>query len=314
MNKELENLDESLNQTVLKNIKFNQKNKDFVFRRIESKENKKESFFKRILIQTLSIAVPLCLFIILFSSYRNDLDLDKNSATDLKKDKSVSTSSIYKPEKNDEMFADMTKEEVLKKMLTTKENFKTVKGRFEQYNRSLGQWEVEYQIINNGKNSKGYSRIYKPMDVPFESTYFNHDTIWSINEKERIYSNKSFSGNSTIEDLVGLAKDSLFPSEIANTFMGDSANWDIEAQNDELNGHNTIVIKGKLDGNLSEVLNSSWYRLWIDKDTGILVQYETYRDDNALINFLYTKELRINDPIRENSLKPSLKGLQKKQS
>jgi outer membrane lipoprotein-sorting protein len=79
-----------------------------------------------------------------------------------------------------------------------------------------------------------------------------------------------------------------------------------------LNGHNTIVIKGKLDGNLSEDLNSSWYRIWIDKDTGILVQYETYREDNAMINFLYTKELRINDPIRENSLKPSLKGLQKK--
>lgn len=312
MNKELENLDESLNQTVLKNIKINQKNKDFVFRRIESKENKKENFFKRILIQTLSIAVPICLTMILFSFYRNDLDVKENNATEVKKDKSERTPAIYKPEKKDEMFADMTKEDVLNKMLTSKENFKTVKGKFEQYNRSIGQWEVEYQLINNGENSTGYSRVSESLDILLESTYFNKDTIWSINEEERNFSSISNSGHSPIEDLAGLAEASLFPSEIANTFMGDSANWDIEAQNEELNGHNTIVIKGELDGNLSEDLNSSWYRLWIDKDTGILVQYETYREDNAMINFLYTKELRINDPVRENSLKPSLKGLQKK--
>lgn len=312
MNKELENLDKALNQTVLENIKFDQKNKDHVLRMIELKEKKKENFFKRILIQTLSIAVPICLFMILFSFYRNDLDVNENNATEVKRDKSESAPSIYKPEKKDEMFADMTKEEVLNKMVTSKENFKTVKGKFEQYNRSIGQWEVEYQLINNGENSTGYSRVSESLDILLESTYFNKDTIWSINEEERNYSSKSNSGHSPIVDLAGLAKDSLFPSEIASTFMEDSANWDIEAQNEELNGHNTIVIKGKLDGNLSEYLNSSWYRLWIDKDTGILVQYETYREDNAMINFLYTKELRINDPIRENSLKPSLKGLEKK--
>ncbi|MEH7356796.1 hypothetical protein V7150_25130 [Neobacillus drentensis] len=312
MNKELENLDETLNQTVLKKIKFEQKNKDFVFRMIESKENKKESFFKRILIQSLSIAVPLCLLFILLSSFKSDLDA--NRASELNKEKTEGSSSIYKPVRNDEVFGDMTKEDVLKKMLTSKENFKSAKGRFEQYNRSLGQWEVEYQIINNGENSKGYSRIYKPIEVPFESTYFNKDTLWSVNEKERTYDSILNIGNSTLEELVGLAKDSLFPSEMVNLFMGDSSNWDIEKQNAEINGHNTILIKGKLNGNSSTVLESSWYRLWIDKDTGILVQYETYRDDNAIINYLYTKELRINDPIREDSLKPSLKGLQNKQS
>lgn len=316
MIKNLENLDETLNQTVLKNIKFNQKNKNMVFRMIDSNKKRKDNLFKRVITPVLSIAVPVCFLIVLLNFFVTDLDSSKSKhgyknpiATN---DKEIDyPSTLYKPEPNEEIYADMTKEEVLEKLLNTEKYFKTAKGRFIEYNSSIGQWEVEYQIINNGNNSTGYSRVYKPIDAPFESTYFNKKSLWKIDEKKRIYSKLS-STDPTPKVLVGLAKDSLFPSEFVNNFMGDLANWNIEEQNVQLNEHNTLVIKGTFDETAKEKQGTSSYRIWVDKDTGILIQYETYRDDNATINSIYTSELRINDPIRIASLKPMLKGFTRK--
>jgi outer membrane lipoprotein-sorting protein len=105
---------------------------------------------------------------------------------------------------------------------------------------------------------------------------------------------------------IGLAQNSLFPYEIASNYTRDLEKWEIEKQNEELVGHNTLVLSGELDSYASDKTKSATFRFWVDKDTGILLKYETYNSSGEVVHYLHPKKLVINQKVDPKKHKPDL--------
>ncbi|GAE47996.1 sigma-E factor regulatory protein RseB domain-containing protein [Mesobacillus boroniphilus] len=261
------------------------------------------------------------------ASQSNQENNNKNSDT-----RNMEQAPVYKPERNQEIANNMTKEQVLNKLINTIDYFKTAKGSFEEYTQSGGQWVITYQLMLNGEESAGYSKVYNSVRAEKDhSTYFSKNKIWLLDEKAKTYnesdlvSKKLYGEPITIDKAIGetkvkkssiyrdipqigFASHSLFPYELATKYLSDISKWEIEKQNEKLLNHNVIVVGGTLDKSKKAKIQSSTFKLWVDKDTGILIKYETYNDAGELINYLHTKELRINEKINKKTLSPNLKG------
>lgn len=105
-----------------------------------------------------------------------------------------------------------------------------------------------------------------------------------------------------------LANATLFPYEIASNYTRDLSKWEIENQNEELLGHNTLVIKGNINHR-----DSRSFRFWVDKDTGILVKYETYDAKGELVDYLHPTSLEVNVPIDTKRFTPNLDDYKKEE-
>jgi hypothetical protein len=49
-------------------------------------------------------------------------------------------------------------------------------------------------------------------------------------------------------------------------------------------------------------------RFWVDKDTGILVKYETYNSAGEIVDYLSPTKLEINVPVDSKKFTPNLEG------
>lgn len=236
--------------------------------------------------------------------------------------------TVYTPPKQEEYFGDMTKEEILTKMLNTVDHFETAKGEFKIHQANdMGDRVINYELSLNNK-AGGYSKT-TCVENEIEkvvSHYYNNGTMWDIIENTGMYREQrylqeekrskplkienAFSVNSEGDNetdyrerpIIGEAMSSLFPYEIASNYTRNLNTWEIEKQNEKLLGHNTLVIKG--DSNKS-------FRFWVDKDTGILVKYETYDTAGKVADYLYPTSLEINVPIDGKKFTPNLEGYQK---
>ena len=48
----------------------------------------------------------------------------------------------------------------------------------------------------------------------------------------------------------------------------------------------------------------------MDKDTGILLKYETYNEKGAVVNYIHPNEFVTNGPIDSAAFEPNLEGLE----
>ncbi|OOE12561.1 hypothetical protein [Fictibacillus arsenicus] len=334
MEDKLKNLNEKMNSTLLKNLDFNENSMMQVMRKVkESEKPQNSSFFSRTWKFTLSTVVSVFLLTAVTLFAVEQITLTESGDTKRLKENLANkpATTTYVPEKKEEYFGKMTKEEVLTKMINTIDYFETAKGSFEEYTHN-NMTTVEYQL-NMKKPIGGFS---KTVHVPngkknsnVEITYYDKSTIWSISKENNSYRKIGYLPTATcctlkIEDAfstesdganmtsyrdrppIGMAQNSLFPYEIASNYTRDLERWEIEKQNERVLGHNTVVIKGNLDSYASEKHSSETFRFWVDKDTGILVKYETYNKNDEVVNYLYPKELLINIPIEVSKLKPDI--------
>ncbi|RBP84462.1 MucB/RseB family protein [Cytobacillus firmus] len=270
----------------------------------------------------------------LFSGMIGKQDSESSHSTLESPNKALDQNTVYIPPKQEENLKEMTKEEILTKMLNSVDYFETAKGEFKiNYADTLGETLIEYELSLNHK-AGGYSKETYITDGAKKVTilYYKDGTRWEIDENSGSYGEgkypKEIQGNQSetlkIEDAfsvdseginvtnyrerphIGQAASSLFPYEIASNYTRDLNSWDIEKQNEELLGHNTLVIKGEVDRRKFQS-----FRLWVDKDTGILVKYETYNSEGKIVDYLYPTKLEINVPIDSEKFKPNLAGLTK---
>ncbi len=245
--------------------------------------------------------------------------------------------TVYIPPKQKENFKDMTKEEILTKMLNTVDYFKTAKGKFKIHygnSESSDSYSInDYELsLKNNYNSGGYSKIAevvngkeivrysyyrdgKMWDLTPESATYNEAEYLTGEKQETLKPDEAFTKDSEGNNVtyyrerpfITGGSESLFPYEIASNYTRDLNTWEIEKQNEELLGHNTLVIKGKIN----KIVNKS-FRFWVDKDTGILVKYETYDAAGKVNDYSYPAKLEINVPIDSNDFVPkSLDGYKK---
>jgi outer membrane lipoprotein-sorting protein len=326
LDKQLQRLDEKMNSTVMKDISFDANHKDGVFKRIDRKEQKETGLsFKRTFTSILSFAVPVTFLIGMFSFIGLDFDGDTKNALSSNTPQSDSkgfraekinqteqTSNVYTPKPNEELYDDFTKEEIVSILLNANKKFETAKGSYEEYNVANGKIIVDYQLITTGEQKGGYSKVFiisqNGEKTINESQYFDKNYVWQINYQHKNYVKDPNSGGN--RPMIGIAQNSLFPYEIVNNYLGEFNNWEIEKQNEELLGHNTIVTKGILSEYAKGKHKSNTFRFWVDKDTGILLKYETYNEKGEVVNYIHPNEFIINGPIDREALDPNIEGLE----
>lgn len=264
-------------------------------------------------------------------------DLGKNLDTN---QNSKELDSIYTPPTTEEYYGDMTKEEITSKMLNTATHFITASGKFEQqniYKDGTGSTTVTEYKLSTKKEVGGYvkftNKSYEKNEiVQNEEIIYNNHQLWYIDNirdvfREEKYSPKQSQKTVTLEEAksvklnelydeiyadlppIGTAGLSLYPYTMAIEYLGDINSWDIVNQNEELLGQNTIVLQGKLEEKPRSMLIVDTFRFWVDKDTGILVKYETYDANGNLTSYLHPEKLEVNVPIDSKEFEsPDLNG------
>lgn len=333
MEDKLKHLNEKMNSTLLKNLDFSQRRKQAVLKSIKTVRNKnalpKSSFWKPILSAVVTGA--LCVGIGFFTFEHVKAPTEGKVAQLKLKDKKTENA----PPVKEEYYGDMTKEEILTKMLNTIDYFDTAKGSFEEYTHDTKR-TVKYEL-DMGKDKGGWSKLVNSYQNNLNTRidYYDQKYVWVIDEETQSYREagyfhpskcctltlkQAFTKDSSGVDMtmsrerppIGPSQNSLFPYEIASNYTRDLGKWNIEKQNEKLIGHNTAVLSGELNPYASEKSQAKTFRFWVDKDTGILVKYETYNAMGEVVHYLHPKELIINESVDPEKHKPDFKKYKKR--
>jgi outer membrane lipoprotein-sorting protein len=339
MDKHLNRLKRSMDNTVFKDVSYDRaRSINSVLTRLNKDRKSKFPMQPSLLINKVNFLLSFSVISLIFLGITYFVGTQLNLFNVIEGNQAESSNKIlnqetvYTPPKQDENFKEMTKKEILTKMLNTVDYFETAKGEFKiKYADTLGEYSIDYELsLNNKAGSYSKNTYITKGAEKITSLYYKDGTKWTIDENSDSYVENPYqleieSQYLTIEDAfsvnskgttvsenlerpdMGEAQFSLYPFYgVASDYIKDLTSWDIEKQNEELVGHNTLVIKGK--ANRREVQS---FRFWIDKDTGILVKYETYNSDGKVVDYLYTSKLEINVPIDSKKFEPNLAGYTK---
>jgi hypothetical protein len=312
MENKLDNLKEKMDKTILRDVYFDENQYRKVLSSIENPRFKKqESPLKNKFNSLLSVSVVSLMFLGITYFVGTQLHLFNDSQGKQANDtthsslpsKDSNLESIYTPPKQEENYKEMSKEEILTKMLNTVDHFETAKGEFElYYANSDTKMNVEYELSIREKsgglvkttvnvNGEITTRPFSYKDVYRETPPLKIEDTFQINEEGDQVTDIRWS------PPIQEAENSLFPYEIASNYTRNLSLWEIEKQNEELLGHNTLVIKGVLNNYASNKSQSNTFRFWVDKESGVLVKYETYNSNGEVVDYLYPVKLEINVPI-----------------
>ena len=221
---------------------------------------------------------------------------------------------------------------ILGKMLNTVDYFDSAKGKYETINAEAGiPINYTYEVDLNSTGLFGYEiNETDNTGICFERTYelgeegfieligygigdgdavYPLDGVWSFirNRKpvsqqpqdphERFYLEED--GTPYWEYTIGMdiARPCLMPQEMAFGYLSDYDNWEIFGEEKFL-GYDCIKIKGQLKGNYSKKLNVVNFEMWIEKSTGILLNYTGYSPDGNVYDYIKTTEFELNCPIK----------------
>jgi outer membrane lipoprotein-sorting protein len=326
----LENLKDKMDSTILKDVYFDAKQYQQVLSSIEnSKNDKNRSLLKNKFNYLLSFSVVSIMFlgITYFVGTQlnllNDPETKQNTQDSL--NKPSNEKSAYIPPKQEENYDEMSKEEILTKMINSVDYFETARGEYKMhYSFSPGYETVEY-AISLKQEPGGYGKRTLDTGEITSREFYKDGKVWSINESLKTYmefrANRNSGTTLTLDQAFSTASDgnpqtnyrerppistaneTLFPYEIASNYTRDLTKWEIEKQNEELLGHNTLVIKG-----IKNHRDFQSFRFWVDKDTGILIKYETYKANGDIVDYLHPTKLEVNVPIDTKLFTPDLEG------
>ncbi|MGX2958803.1 hypothetical protein JNUCC23_06000 [Peribacillus sp. JNUCC 23] len=257
------------------------------------------------------------------------------------------SSTIAHPEPK-ENFEDMSKEDILTRLLNSVDYFETAAGTFETfdsvYDGSISKIKVEYKYSNKGVIG-GYGKFISYPDENNTNSerheneyYYNNGTMWTLdlNRNEYVSQNYELSGKKdkviandvfqidlykiydSEEEFRERSPDSgnLFYYEFVAKYLRYEDQWEIEKQNEEVLGHNTMVIYGDIDESIRETNyaqpNENSFRIWVDKDTGIILKREIYNKAGEVISYLHPSSLVINKVYEEEEFLPVLDNYKEK--
>jgi hypothetical protein len=321
MENKLENLKEKMDNTILRDVSFDDKHYRQVLSSIKSTRfRNEESPWKNRFNSILSVSVVSLLFIgitYFTGKQLNFFDPGEKSSEPMQESltEPLNKKTAYLPPKQEENYNEMTKEEILTKMLNTVDHFETARGEFELYYANIDtKMNVHYELSIREKsgglvktitnvNGETSTRPFSYKDVYTETPPLKIEDAFRINEE-----------GDQVTDMrwhppIQEAASSLFPYEIASNYTRNLSLWEIEKQNEELLGHNTLVIKGVLNDYASSKSKSNTFRFWVDKDTGILIKYETYNAEGTIVDYLHPTKMEVNVPVNYESFTPQENGM-----
>ncbi|NMD71069.1 hypothetical protein HHO41_12250 [Bacillus sp. DNRA2] len=321
------------------------KNKKSIKRRIILIKNFDKKSYQWSLLGVFAVVI-VSIFSILNTSaeVRNEQQegFGKESTVVQKGKEEVGNTTIYTPPHQEEDFKDMSKNEVALKLLNSVDYFHTIIGKYEThdvyYDNSTSTISSEFQISNNDVIG-GYEKY---VSIPDKSTtglsvqtnemYYDDKAIWIVNPDKQIYQKNIYDSKSKKEivkpeDVFTISPSKIYDSqdkfrerppvgifayEETAKYLRYANQWNIENQNEELLGHNTIVLFGKIDKSMENIMQpqADTFRFWVDKDTGLLLKRELYNSSGEIISYFHPEVFKVNVPIDPKNFVPSLEGYQ----
>jgi hypothetical protein len=214
------------------------------------------------------------------------------------------------------------KETIQDKMFNSIDYFDKAQGSFIYGSNAIGD---EYIVDYNVKTKNGiYSNIkVKAKESSFETEYnqakkertlVDHigksaikslasditvDSTTKGKLKDKLHKNergeKVFERREDSTYMGGLAATSLFPQDIAASFLEDYNNWNIISTNENMNGLEAVLIEGNLSEYFQAKHNATKFKLWVHQDTGILLAMEEYNDSGVITEYIKTIDIKLND-------------------
>lgn len=355
MTDRLKKLKEGMDDTVLKGLDFNERNKvevrkNFVRNQEPVKQTRRMGlgFVLSLCFTTLFIGSASYIFVNNSILSQEEGPASKETEVDHVAEKDVKTLQVSHPAPK-ENYEKMTKEQILHKLFNSVDYFETAAGKFEVYERyydgTSSKETVEYKMSNKDVIG-GYEKVISHPDPEnphtkqtTQETYYNSHKKWNLKWDLKEFSTKDYELEEKrpvveADDIFNIDPDDIFefesrkmyrespPSMIAfrslfnytfaAKFLRDENEWTIEKQNEELLGHNTLLISGTLDDSLVNIMQPEEkdFRIWIDKDTGIIVKKEVYNETGELVSYLHPSSLVVNETYQEDEFNPDLKGYQ----
>ncbi|WP_099354075.1 hypothetical protein [Fredinandcohnia onubensis] len=210
-------------------------------------------------------------------------------------------------------------------MLNSIDNFENVKGSFKNWSKPAGyEYSVEY-IVKSGNNPSSKVKIIENGENVIESSYDGETNVILLNDKKEYMKKNNKSNNDFREKekkqlgvlpknryLLGnnkekiylykndytnmnVAKDSLFPQEIALGYLEDYSKWEIIDDSAKFAGEEAVLIEGTFNDYYAAKHQAVMFKLWVHKDTGVLLNLEEYNSDMELVSGLTTQDIKFND-------------------
>jgi hypothetical protein len=333
MEDKLRSLKKEMDSKVFKDIPFNRNASiNSVLEGTKRTSDRRKGYFyslKKRVPEVLSVVVCAAILFVLVN-----IGIDNYTGSEIEKPVEVQketlsieeNDTLYEPNPKEEDYTKVTREEIIEKMFNTVQYFDTAKGEFQlHYGGGGDSVDVTVQYELSLKEDGGYSREFNGGTNGLN--YYQNGKMWRLNEDDKYYATATYSGsrigetdenkpihidkygditilsNSDIPP-IGIARESLFPYEMMGNYIANINDITIEKQNEKLLGHNTIVMLAKVQNRKS----IETMRLWVDKDTGILVKFETYNSAGTVVDYLSPKKLEINVPVDTKKFTPNLEG------
>ncbi|WP_079529248.1 LolA family protein [Halobacillus hunanensis] len=234
------------------------------------------------------------------------------------------------------------KKDIHYKMLNTVDYFESVKGNFDYKNSILDvDVNIDYKVKTGNSNSKPSSKVViQNKEISTEHIYDGEDII-EKNLKKETYKKADMAKrkvkikdkNKVIEAryqrkdngekvyiyrpdtiMAGMASMSIFPQEIALGFLEDYDNWSIASET-QMNGHNAVVIEGSFNDYYQQKHRAITFELFVDKDTGVILQLNEYDKQGKVVTSLETKSIKFNTEIKGSNFSTKVpKGFEKVKS
>lgn len=217
----------------------------------------------------------------------------------------------------------IAKEEIHSLMLNSIDNFEKADGSFIYRSESAGyEYKVNYSVNTKKNNYKSLVKMESANDsrevsfdgntsltvVDNKSKVFKKFTVEKPQDESAKYANeksqnrykKNKKGEKVYErrldpTYMDMASLSLFPEDFALGFLEDDNNWNITSEDERLNGLDVIAIEGMLNPYYQMKHHTKNFKLWIEKNTGIVLQMEEYDEIGNATEYLKTNSIKIND-------------------
>lgn len=285
MTKKLKELRNTLLQSELKDVKFRHKNKENVFNQLHAHSKKRYNW------------LPMALsFIVVFTFIFTGFLFLKDYMTQ------PSLQSESHANKQNEEIA-MEKEDVRSLMLNAANHFNSAKGIFVFKDEFLSE-TLEYEVSSNEgayiKTKIDKQDINNALEkkVLDKTEIFNGNQLLTLYEESKKYELSDLLNEE--HPFVGTAEKSLYPNDIAEIFLKDEKRWVVGNHTTTFLDRKAIQIKGEFDEENSIKFAASTFRLWVDKETGILLKMELTNKKGRVIESLETKKIELNQSVDKN--------------
>ncbi|HDR6271792.1 TPA: hypothetical protein QCU37_005439 [Bacillus cereus] len=209
------------------------------------------------------------------------------------------------------------------KMVNSIDNFQSAKGSFTYYAKLAKFNDTIVFDVNLKDTPASFYTVKSPAGKTESITVYDGEKRLDVNSSAKEYKLtpvakeqapvdsqaipaqeryiKDENGNSEGVKLrkdpanMGLASEVLFSQNLALGFLEDYSKWKFEA--DEVYLDLPVkVITGEVSDNFKERHGSSTFKMWIHKDTGILLNFEEYDSKGEKVVAIKVNDIKLNTP------------------